>query len=199
MIGRVFRRVPVSVPTSSSISFLLIALLCGVLAVVALGATARTSAADWSPWQVASPPDLTLETLEGDRVSLADVDDAVVVVHFFATWCEPCRPELIALEQMVQAFEGQPLAILAVDSGEPEARIRRFFAENPVSFPILLDGDRSALKAWDVSTFPTSFIVGKDRQPLLIAEGPVAWDSDAVAADIAGLLEAAEAAHRQSP
>lgn len=199
MIGRVFRRVPVSVPTSSRISFLLIALLYGVLAVLALGATARTSDADWAPWRVASPPELNLETLDGDRLSLADVEDRVVVVHFFATWCTPCRPELVALDEMARTFEGRPLAILAVDSGEPEARIRRFFDENPVSFPILLDGDRAALKGWEVITFPTSFIVGTDRRPLLIAEGAVAWDSDAVAGEIAELLDAAEAVRRQSP
>lgn len=46
-----------------------------------------------------------------------------------------------------------------------------------------------------MSTFPTSFIVGGGRQPLRIAEGEVAWDSDAIAAVIATFLDARDGAH----
>lgn len=199
MAGRAFRRVPVS--ASFLLPFLPNTTLLrwvGLIALV-LAPWAGPVAAELSPWQAPVPPTLTLEALDGDRISLADLDDGVVVVHFFATWCEPCRRELSAFERLTQRFEGRSLAILAVDSGEPEARVRRFFREFPVSFPILLDGDRAALKTWGVSTFPTSFIIGGNRQPLMIAEGEVAWESDTIVTAIAKFLDAGEGPHAQPP
>lgn len=190
MRGRVLRRVPVSVPTSYSV--LRIPAVAGrvMLAALLAGLCTGAAAAELSPWQTPARPDLTLDTLDEHPISLADLGDRVVVVHFFATWCEPCRRELGGLERLAQRFADRPLAILAVDSGEPEARIRKFFRELPRSFPILLDGDRAALKAWDVSTFPTSFVVGRNLQPLLKAEGEVAWEDGSVTATIGILLEA---------
>jgi peroxiredoxin len=199
MTGRAFRRVPVSASTFLPlISYA--ALLCGVgLIVLLTAASAGPAAAELASWRAQVAPTLALDALDGGRIDLADLDDGVVVVHFFATWCEPCRDELSALEQMMQGFEGRPLAVLAVDSGEPEARVRRFFREFPVSFPILLDGDRAALKTWDVTTFPTSFIVGGSRQPLMIAEGEVAWDSNTIAAAIATLLDTGDGPRARAP
>lgn len=188
MIGRVVRRVPVPVPRNLHLKR--VAALAGLAASLLLvSLPTGVAAAALTPWPAATTPALTLDTLAGDRIDLADLDDGVVIVHFFATWCEPCRPELAALDRMAQSFEGRQLTILAVDSGEPEARIRRFFGEVPVSYPVLLDGDRAALKAWDVATFPTTFIVGDAGQPLMIAEGEVAWDGDTVVAVIADLLD----------
>lgn len=189
MNRRVVRRVPVSVPIS--FSFLGFPLLgrCLMLAALLALSSAASATAELVPWRTTAPPELTLVVLDGDRISLADFEDQVVIVHFFATWCEPCRPELAALDRMVQAFAGQPPKVLAIDSGEPTTRIRRFFAESPVSFPVLLDGDRAALKAWDVSTFPTSFVLGTELRPLLKAEGEVAWENDAVAEAITKFID----------
>jgi thiol-disulfide isomerase/thioredoxin len=199
MAGRAFRRVPVS--ASFLLPFLPNTMLLRGFGLIALclAALSTAGAAELTPWQASAPPALTLEALDGDSTSLNDLDDSVVVVHFFATWCEPCRRELSALERLSQRFEGRPLAILAVDSGEPEVRVRRFFREFPVSFPVLLDGDRAALKAWGVTTFPTSFIVGGGWRPLIVAEGEVAWDGDEVATVIAKLLDAGEGPLAQPP
>lgn len=188
MEGRVVRRVPASV--STSFAFLVFVTLfrrAGLTALLA-GLSGGPAAAELVPWPATLRPPLALDTLDDKRVNLADLSDHVVVVHFFATWCEPCRPELSALDRLSKAFEGQSLAILAVDSGEPEGRVRRFFREVPVSYPILLDSDQAGLKAWGVTTFPTSFVVGSNGQPLFVAEGEVAWETDTILTTITKLL-----------
>ena len=99
--------------------------------------------------------------MAGERISLAAHGERVVLVHFFATWCEPCRAEMAALQRLAHRFAQRPFAILAVDVGEVDSRVRRFFESVPVTFPILLDRDKAVTKAWQVSTLPTTFVLGR--------------------------------------
>lgn len=102
------------------------------------------------------------------------------MVHFFATWCEPCIEELGSLERLAARRHGKDLTILAVDVGEVDARVRSFFRKHPVSFPVLLDRDRTATKAWEVLSLPTSFVLGPESSPILFVEGDIDWDHRAV-------------------
>ena len=84
----------------------------------------------------------------------------VVLVHFFATWCEPCREELPALRRLVERAVRQPVTVLAISVAEvPMRACARFIESTPVNFPVLLDQDRAVAKAWDVYTLPTTFVL----------------------------------------
>jgi thiol-disulfide isomerase/thioredoxin len=125
-------------------------------------------------------PALALPALREDARSLDALHGKVVIVHFFATWCEPCREEMAGLSRLMTRAGGGPVALLAVDVGEPELRVRRFFDKQPVPFPILLDEDRAAMKAWKVAVLPTSFVLDGTHLLRLYAGGPVDWDDPAV-------------------
>ena len=62
-----------------------------------------------------------------------------------------------------------------MDVGEADSCVRRFFAAQPVSFPILLDRDRAVSKAWHVSVLPTTFLLDGNLVPRFVAEGDVDW------------------------
>lgn len=118
-------------------------------------------------------PALSLDALDGGRVTLAP-DDAPTIVHFFATWCVPCRTELPALAGFARR-SGVP--VLLVDVAEPADRVRRFFAEGtagPAPGPVLMDQNRAAARAWGASLLPASFVVMSGRI-LLAREGEVDW------------------------
>lgn len=158
--------------------------LAGTVASVALtqndevGAEAsRTSAL------IAVPPgtriDLStfrLDDLAGTQHDLGKTNANVVVVHFFATWCEPCREELPALQRLIERSGASDLAVLVVSVGEPDDRVRRFFASMQLSFPVLLDRERQVAKAWHVETLPTTFVLNRELEPRLMVEGEFAWD-----------------------
>lgn len=143
-----------------------------------------------APWNLQTAAPLRLPGLDGREYDLAAHAGAVVIVHFFATWCEPCRGELKVLRQLGASQNGSvKITILAVNVAEAPARLRSFLKNNPVNFPVLLDRERSAAKAWDVSILPTSFIFDPRLVPRRIAEGDVDWMSKAVRAELAGLAK----------
>jgi len=154
----------------------------------------RSAEAVFRPWTEGRLPLFALDSLDGERSDLARPCRGVMLVHFFATWCEPCRAELSALQQLQNRLrdglvtdglpKGRSLQIIGVDAGETDNRVRRFFAERPVSFPILLDRERAMSKAWQVSVLPTSFLLDGNLGPRFTAEGDVDWARPEVEADV---------------
>lgn len=111
-----------------------------------------------------------------------------LLVHFFATWCEPCRAELPALSRLAARQPG--LRVVLIDVAEPEARVRRFFEEVSPPGPILMDQDRAAARAFGVEVLPSTLVFA-GGQPLLAARGEVDWDDPAVAAQLSALASGA--------
>ena len=170
----------------------------GVFALASLAAGAyAVAAAELEAWTGGAKPALILDRLDGPRTDLETLRGQVVLVHFFATWCEPCIAETAALNRLSERHSGKPLTILAVDVGEIDARVRTFARENEVAFPILLDRDKSAMKAWQVEGLPTSFVLDADHVPVFAAGGDVAWDDPQIDARLNSLI--AQTGTRDAP
>ncbi|WP_245516226.1 TlpA family protein disulfide reductase [Ancylobacter aquaticus] len=135
----------------------------------------------------AGAPALSLPSLDHGRQDLAALKGRPVLVHFFATWCAPCREEMAGLSRLAERGTSG-VAILAVDVGEVPVRVRRFFDARPVPFPVLLDEDRAALKAWKVAGLPASFVLDGTHALRLFADGPVDWDDPAAERQLTALM-----------
>lgn len=140
-----------------------------------------------APLAGAMPPSITLDRLGGGRSS-AGSPGRIVLVHFFATWCEPCRPELASLDRLRRESGKRGLDIVAISVAEVEARLDRFFAENPVGFPILLDRDRAASRAWAIDALPSTIVLDRAGEPRLAVRGDLDWQRDDVRAVLDTLL-----------
>lgn len=152
------------------------ALCVAVCAAISVGAAAQArDTANLQDWTLGEKPNIRLSDTSGAPVDLQDLRGRAVVVHFWATYCEPCIPELSALNALAAQYRDLPLAILSVDVGEVDARVRRFLEKLPVRFPVALDRDRAVAKAWDVYALPTSFVLDRSLTPKLYAIGAVDW------------------------
>lgn len=147
-------------------------LLC-IFATLSLDAEIRADASRL--WTTAALPAFALADIGGTNASLEAARGHVVLVHFFATWCEPCREELPALNRLAARGAGD-VKILAIAVADVDQRVRRFAQTAAVRFPILLDRDRALAKAWKVATLPTTFVLDADLRPRLVVEADFAWD-----------------------
>lgn len=133
-------------------------------------------------------PSFALPSLDGPVHDLGQYRGRVVLVHFFATWCEPCGPEMTSLRDLQARLQDRPFTILAISVAEADGAVRRFFAHEPSTFPILLDRDRSLTKAWSIQTLPTTVVLDHRLKPRFLAEGDVNWARADVMSALADLL-----------
>ncbi len=157
-------------------------------------AASAAFAAEPADLRAASAPAGPLFRLDEFRgkgaLSLADQRGKIVLLHFFATYCEPCRPEMASLNRFLKANAGKPFSVFAVDVGEIDLRVRAFFEKEPVDFPIVLDRDRKVSKAWGIYALPTTIVLDEKLQPKLIVEGDLDWSHPEVLQKLEPLLPA---------
>lgn len=128
------------------------------------------------PWAAGKAvPKLDLLDLAGKPWSLAAQRGQVVVMNFWATWCEPCRSEMPSLELLAQRHEHDGVAVVAVNYQESLPAIRRFLDAQPVTLPILLDRDGAATAAWTPRVFPSTVLIDRDGQPQKLVLGEMDW------------------------
>jgi len=164
---------------------LLRALLLSLAAAVCTAAGAQ----GLKPWNGGVTPPLALSDLSGKTHRLEDYRGKVVLINFWATWCEPCRDEMPSIGKLREALAGKPFEVLAVNLAEPESRIRRFMEKVPMAFPVLLDRDTGAAKAWRARILPATYIVAPDGTIRYSHVGELDWSNEGVRRAIAKLMK----------
>jgi cytochrome c biogenesis protein CcmG/thiol:disulfide interchange protein DsbE len=104
-------------------------------------------------------PEFTLAGLDGITYTLAAYRGKAVLVNFWASWCPPCReewPEYLAFEE---GYTATDVVVLSVNVAEPAEVVRQFVGDGPVLFPILLDGEGSVRRSYQVLGLPTTFLI----------------------------------------
>lgn len=103
---------------------------------------------------------LQLTDLHGNTQRLADYRGKVVLLNFWASWCDPCIEELPVMEKMREDFAQKPFVILAVQTGGSARTAEDVVTTLKLGFPILLDRDTKVTQAFGINTLPTSYLIG---------------------------------------
>ena len=154
--------------------------------VVYLLAAPRPSAP--SPSSDAAPKAAALsgETLDGKTLALSDFAGKVVLVDFWATWCDPCREEIPGLVALHDRLKDRGFTVLGVSMDEEGARaVRKFLAKRPIPYPLILNGGERAPDGWTVPGLPTAYLIGRDGAVLK------RWFGEKDMAELEGAADAA--------
>jgi len=141
--------------------------LAAVIPVLVLSSLGSPSAAPARP----QAPDFELADLAGKPVRLSGLRGAVVVLHFWATWCPECVEELPSLNAFADRFRGRNVTILSVSVDRSESALKAFLAEHPLRFPVLLDPDGDVfVSRYRTRALPATVVI--DRQGAVAARLP---------------------------
>lgn len=106
-------------------------------------------------------PELSLENLAGEAESLAGYLGQVVLVNNWATWCPPCKAEMPTLVAYHNEHTADGFSIIAVDAGEPADIVSQFAKSFSMTFPVWLDPNGEALRAFGNGSLPNSYVIDR--------------------------------------
>ena len=134
-------------------------------------------------------PEFRLKDLHGAEVALGDFKGKVVLLDFWATWCEPCRQEMPEFQRIHRELAAKDVVVLALDVNEPLETVAGYMDKEKFTFPVLLANGTSVMDRYSVHAYPTTFAIDKNG---LVADVIVGGGSDS-APRLQALIEKARA------
>jgi cytochrome c biogenesis protein CcmG/thiol:disulfide interchange protein DsbE len=158
-----------------------IAVICGVVALFALLAYGLASnepdaaiEESLARGEREPAPALRLPRLSGGgQVELSDYRGRVVVLNFWASWCEPCRAESPLLQRWHERISRRGGTVVGVDVLDVSSDARDFVREHGLTYPMLRDRDDGSQSEFGVLAYPETVVIDRRGRIAAIERGPV--------------------------
>jgi cytochrome c biogenesis protein CcmG/thiol:disulfide interchange protein DsbE len=117
-----------------------------------------------APSQGFLAPDFTLNTPEGESVTLSKLRGQAVLVNLWATWCPPCRAEMPAIQKLYDEYKDQGFVVLGLNMTyqDDPAAVIHFVQKNQFSFPIWIEATGDVAKKYELRSLPSSFFIDRN-------------------------------------
>lgn len=142
--------------------------------------------------QIGSPaPEFEIQDINGKTYTLSAYKGKVVLLEFFATWCEPCRSAVPDLDRLYDRFKSRDFVFLAVavDEGSDITEVlRKFGREKKIHYPLAPDMKKIS-DLYNVNGIPSSFIIDKEGSISFYHVGFTPDTYEILVKEIEGLLE----------
>jgi thiol-disulfide isomerase/thioredoxin len=125
-------------------------------------------------------PNLELTKLDGSKVKLSDLPHKVMMINFWATWCEACIEEMPSLVKLREAYNSKGFEVLGINVDSNSVKVAPPAMQKfGIKFPVFMDKNEELAEIFDVHAIPLNVIINQDRKILLI-EGSRDWDTEEV-------------------
>jgi cytochrome c biogenesis protein CcmG, thiol:disulfide interchange protein DsbE len=138
---------------------------------------------------VGARAELRLPTLGGDALALSSLVGSVVLVDFWATWCEPCRVSFPFYAELLERYGERGFEVVAVSVDERREEVERFVAREGLPFRVVLDSDHEAVRTFAPETMPTAYLLDRTGVVRHVHEGFAPGDREGLEALVRALLE----------
>lgn len=118
-------------------------------------------------------PAFALTAFDGTSMSLAGQRGQVLVVNFFASWCDPCREEARDLEDTWQEYRSRGVQFYGIAYKDAQSKAQAFLDEFDVTYPTALDPGNRTARAYGVTGVPETFVVDGEGRLVHHFLGPV--------------------------
>jgi len=168
-MGRAQKRAAGAIASVPPRSFFLAAtLLLSLAAALASAAQAAQAPAIGAP-----AVGFDLKTLDGEEVRPEKFRGKPLIVNFFASWCDPCRDEMPVLNALAARSGGADAQVLGIAVQDSRAALAEFAGEFGIRFPIAMDLNSKAQRAYRVFGPPATFFIDSDGVLRDIVLGPM--------------------------
>lgn len=107
-------------------------------------------------------PDFALVDMNGEKHQLSDYKGQGVFLNFWGTWCKPCEREFPIMDEQYQVYKDKGLEILAVNVGESDFSVQKFVDRKGLSFPVLIDHNKSVMETYKINPLPTTLLINPE-------------------------------------
>ena len=107
-------------------------------------------------------PAISLTDIEGKKLDLADYKGKVVVLDFWATWCEPCRIEIPGFIEMQDKYANQGFSVIGISLDDEPEPVVQFYKEFKMNYPVAVGNQRVGELYGGIFGLPTTFLIGRD-------------------------------------
>lgn len=166
--------------------------LAAALTVATVGRAMAQPGHEWRPWPPGKrAPALTLQALDGAPWLASEQRGRVLLVNFWASWCEPCRAEMPSLARLARRRAPDGLAVVAANYREAVPTVQRFVERLDLDgVQVLLDRDGAAAAAWTPRIFPSTVVFDRAGRPAGVLVGEIDWEGAEAQALLEPLLAA---------
>jgi thiol-disulfide isomerase/thioredoxin len=132
-------------------------------------------------------PALKLKNMDGELYDLQAHKGQWQFVHFWATWCGPCRREMPTIQALYGKIDAAKMNIVLVNTAESEDMVFSFLAAVAPDLVPLMDVDGQVTEVWQPRGLPATFLVGPEGNLHYLALGGRPWDKGDYVAFLKGL------------
>ncbi|HXZ31970.1 MAG TPA: TlpA disulfide reductase family protein [Terriglobales bacterium] len=132
-------------------------------------------------------PDFSLPELSGELLQLSTYREKVVLLDFWATWCDPCREEVPLFANLQNKYGQQGLQIIGISMDDSPDPVRDFYHRFKMNYPVVLGNPQIAERYGGVLGLPIAFLIARDGR--IYTKHIGATDISVVEREILGLLQ----------
>jgi len=107
-------------------------------------------------------PNFTLKSQRGENLKLSEHRGEVIMLNFWATWCDACQQGMPTLNEMYQLYRDEGFTLYSINIEEDMRKVKKALSKMQVTFPVLFDTTNEVSKKYEVDDIPSTYIIDRD-------------------------------------